>query len=69
MKIVFEGKEYDVDSLNKRSNEIMASMKNLDEILADKRRLLAVLTRAKLSYIEEIKRDIVADKAGFDFLE
>lgn len=69
MKIVFEGKEYDVDSLNKRSNEIMASVKNLDEILADKRRLLAVLTRAKLSYIEEIKRNIVADKAGFDFLE
>ena len=68
-KIILEGKEYDVDSLNQRSNEIMASVKNLDEKLADKRRLLAVLTRAKLSYIEEIKRDIVADKAGFDFLE
>lgn len=66
-KIISEDKEYVVDSLDKRSKEIIAPVDNLDKKLSVKRRLLAVVTGTNLSYVAELKRDIIADKTGLTF--
>ena len=68
-KIILEGKEYEVNSLSERLKEVMVTFEHVEKQLADKNNLLAVLTRAKKSYIEELKRDVLAEKAGFDFLD
>ena len=66
-KIISEDKEYVVASLDKRSKEIIAPVDNLDKKLSVKRRLLAVVTGTNLSYVAELKRDIIADKTGLTF--
>ena len=59
-KIILEGKEYEVNSLSERLREVMVTVEHVEKQLADKNNLLAVLTRAKKSYIEELKRDVFA---------
>ena len=68
-KISIDGVEHEISDLDEISKKLVISISKVDEKIHDNANLIAVLTRAKNSYMEELKRKALADKAGFDFLE
>ena len=68
-KISIDGVEHEISDLDEISKKLVISISKVDEKIHDNANLIAVLTRAKNSYMEELTRKALADKAGFDFLE
>lgn len=68
-KITFGGDEYPVDTLSDRARQLMSTLKLVEKNLSDRKNMLAVLTRAKQSYMDEIRGEIISAKAGFDFTD
>lgn len=63
-KIKLEDKEYDVDSLSEAARAKLASLQFTTEKIQELTNMQALLQRAKNSYIETLKREMLSSKAG-----
>ena len=65
-KINIDGVEYDFESLNPEAKAILEKLQHTETQIQDKQNLSALLTRAKNSYIQELKREMIEGKSGVD---
>lgn len=65
-KINIDGMEHDLDTLSRETQGIIASLQDTDACIKEMQNLNVVLTRAKRSYIDELKREIIKGKSGVD---
>lgn len=62
-----DGKTYSIDDLSDSGKRYVETLQGLEEILKEKSNLIALFTKAKKAYISDLKSEILANKAGFDF--
>lgn len=65
-RINLDGVEYETSSLTDNSKSILASLQEASTRLQELQNLQAIFTRAKRSYIDELKREIIKGKSGVD---
>ena len=65
--IPIDGKSYDLDDFSEEARGQLKSLQFTVNKLAELQNMQAILTRAKNSYIDAIKKEILADKAGIVF--
>ena len=65
-KINIDGVEYDFESLSQKAKDILEKLQHTDTQIQDKKNLSALLTRAKNSYVHELKREMIEGKSGVD---
>ena len=58
--------EYETSSLTDNGKSILASLQEASARLQELQNLQAIFTRAKRSYIDELKREIIKGKSGVD---
>ena len=64
-KIKIDDTEYDVDKISDEARKHLIALQFTTSKLQDLKNMQALLTRAKNSYMETIKREILSEKAGF----
>ena len=64
-KFMLDEREYDLSELNDNSRAQFASLTFVDEKLRELKNMHALLQRAKNSYVESLKQEVISDKAGF----
>ena len=64
--INFDGVEYDADLLSDDGKKLLASYQHVNAQLQEAINMSAILTRAKNSYISELKAEMVKGKTGLD---
>ena len=65
-KINVDGVEYDFESLSPGAKAILEKLEHTETQIQDNKNLSALLTRAKNSYIHELKREMIEGKSGVD---
>ena len=65
-KINIDGVEYDFESLSSEAKSLLEKLQHTDTQIQDNKNLSALLTRAKNSYIHELKREMIEGKSGVD---
>ena len=65
-KINIDGVEYDFESFSPEAKAILEKFQHTETQIRDKQNLGALLTRAKNSYIQELKREMIEGKSGVD---
>ena len=65
-RINLDGVEYETSSLTDNGKSILASLQEASARLKELQNLQAIFTRAKRSYIDELKREIIKGKSGVD---
>lgn len=68
-KIIIDEKEYSTQSLNTETALLLEKVNDIDNNINEKRNMIALLTKAKKSYISELKSEMLSAKAGFNFSE
>ena len=68
-KIRHNGNEFPISELSDVAKARLAKAQKIEENILEKKKMIAILNRAKISYIEELKKEILAVKAGFNFLD
>ncbi len=68
-RIKLDDKEYDVENLSDHAQATLASMEFATKRVQELTNMQAILQRAKISYIEGLKREVLSNKAGFLFSE
>lgn len=68
-KIIIDDKEYCTQSLNNETALLLEKVNDIDNNINEKRNMIALLTKAKKSYISELKSEMISAKAGFNFSE
>ena len=66
-KYILAGQEYEVENFTARQAQLAESLKALNDRIIEAQRMISVLQRAKSGYMEDLKSEILAAKAGFDF--
>ena len=66
-KIRFNDEEYDVENVSERAMILVGSYQFTTKRLQELNDLLAVFQRAKNSYVETIKKEIISSKTGIMF--
>jgi hypothetical protein len=66
-KITIDEKTYDLDDFSDNAQAQLASLQFTMNKLGELNNMQALLTRAKNSYMESVKKEILADKAGIVF--
>ena len=66
-KIKIDDMEYDVDKISDEARKHLISLQFTTSKLQELKNMQALLTRAKNSYMETIKKEILSEKAGFLF--
>ena len=66
-KIQLDDKEYDVVKLSDRAKKLTHDLQDVSARIQVSQNMVAVLTKAKRAYIEELKSEMLSAKAGFDF--
>jgi uncharacterized protein YaaN involved in tellurite resistance len=64
-KIQLDGKEYDVDEISSKAADIVGKLRFTDAKLTEFNNMVALLTRAKRSYMQHLKKEMLATKAGY----
>lgn len=64
-KIKLEDVEYDVENLSERAKATLASLEFATARIHELNNMAALLGRAKNSYIESLKHEMLSRKAGF----
>jgi hypothetical protein len=59
--------DYDLDSLSSDAKVKVSSIQFIDQQVRELTNMQALLQRAKKSYIESLKLEMLSDKAGFLF--
>ena len=65
-KLVIDKVEYLLDDQNQNVREMALKLENIDKELKEKTNIYSVFTRAKNSYIQELKREMISGKSGVD---
>jgi len=65
-RINLDGVEYETSGLTDNGKSILASLQEASTRLQELQNLQAIFTRAKRSYIDELKREIIKGKSGVD---
>ena len=65
-KINIFGIEHGSDTLSADEKNLVARLQDTDACINEMKNLLAIFTRAKRSYIAELKREIIKGKSGVD---
>lgn len=63
-KFKLDDKEYDVENLSDQAKATLASLQFATTRMQELNNMQALLRRAKISYLETIKQEMVASKAG-----
>lgn len=63
-KINVDGKEYEFEKLNESSKNHLASLQLVTQKLQELQNLQAIFQRAKMSYLESLKKEVISSKAG-----
>ena len=63
-KIKIDDKEYNLDDLSDIAKKQVISLQFVETKIRETNNLKAILQRAKNSYIEELKAEIISNKAG-----
>ena len=58
-------KEYEVDNLSDNAKAALTALQFSDSRILELQNILAIMQRAKKSYIESLKKEMIAEKAGF----
>lgn len=66
-KIKLDDKEYEVEGLSDTAKAQLTSLQFATQRMQELTNMQALLQRAKNSYIDSIKQEMIADKAGFLF--
>jgi hypothetical protein len=64
-KIKIDDSEYDVDKISDEARKHLIALQFTTNKLQELKNMQALLTRAKNSYMETIKKEILSEKAGF----
>lgn len=64
-RIKLDEGEYDIDKLSKAAQDTVESLKFVDQRINELTNMKALLQRAKNSYGESLKREMLSKKAGF----
>ena len=65
-KISLDDTEYDLASLSDEGRKVLVAYQHATESLQDAINMQALLTRAKNSYVAELKSEMVKGKTGVD---
>ena len=68
-KIKLDDKEYDVESLSDQAKQTLAALQFANNRMQELTNMQALLQRAKNSYTDNLKKEMLTDKAGFLFGE
>lgn len=68
-KLKLDDKEYDVSDLSENARAQLTSLQFADEKLKELKNMQALLQRAKNSYVEGLKKEMISNKAGLLFGE
>ena len=66
-KLKLDDKEYDISDLSEGARAQLTSLHFVDEKLMELKNMQALLQRAKNSYVEGLKKEMISGKAGFLF--
>ena len=66
-KIIIDEKEYDTKNLSEKSKATLDSLQFAIKKIHELSNMKILLLRARNSYIEELKKEVIANKSGFDF--
>lgn len=64
-KVKIGDKEYDVSDLSDRAKTTLALVEFADRRIGELTNMSALLRRAKNSYVDSLKKEVISDKAGF----
>lgn len=64
-KIKLSDKEYDVSDLSEKGKATLASLQFATQRLQELNNMQALLVRAKNSYVEGLKKEMISSKAGY----
>jgi uncharacterized protein YjcR len=65
--IKFEDQIYDIGDLTQTAKQYMQNLQFVNERILELNNMSALLERAKKSYIDGLKKEMLAEKAGFFF--
>ena len=63
-KVTFDDTEYDYDKLTENAKAAIKSYKFSERRINELSNIRALLERAKKSYIDSLKKEMISDKAG-----
>ena len=63
-KIKLDDHEYEVEHLSDSAKGVLESFRFTNRRLRELENMRAVLQRAKNSYVESLKKEVISDKAG-----
>jgi DNA repair ATPase RecN len=66
-KIKLDDAEYEVENLSDQAKAYIATLKFTDTRLHELTNMRALLQRAKNSYVDSLKKEMLSSKAGFLF--
>ena len=66
-KIKIEDKEYDAENLSDQGKATLVSLKFATMRMKELTNMQALLMRARNSYVESLKQEMLSSKAGFNF--
>ena len=66
-KIKLDDTEYSVDNLGEKAKSTLASLQFVTTRLQELSNMQALMQRAKNSYVESLKQELISSKAGFQF--
>ena len=64
-KIKLDDKEYDMSDLSENAKATLASLQFATQRIQELNNMQALLVRAKNSYVEGLKREMLSSKAGY----
>ena len=64
-KIKLDDVEYEVENLSEQAKAYIATLKFTDTRLQELTNMRALLQRAKNSYVDSLKKEMLSSKAGF----
>lgn len=68
-KIEIGGRKYKISDLTDVAKDLLENLAKLGDLSSEKSNMIAILTKAKKAYIENLKGEMLRSKSGFDFSE
>lgn len=68
-KITIDDKEYELDKMSEQARKVLVSLQFATQRMQELNNLKALLECAKNSYVNNLKKEMLSDKAGFFFTE
>ena len=65
--ITLDGTDYNIENLNETAQRQLAALNFSTQRVRELTNLLAVLRRAKHSYVQSLKKEMISNKAGLLF--